>query len=57
MADKGTLRTLAHSAGVERRPWITPRVEDLPRLTELTLATTLGEPVDGNCPIGSSTCF
>lgn len=49
MADKGT-----NIAGAERRPWIAPRVEQLPRLTELTLLTP---PIEGNCPIGSSTCF
>ncbi|HEX5869374.1 MAG TPA: hypothetical protein VFY65_03100 [Longimicrobium sp.] len=49
MADKGTIRT-----SVERRPWVAPRVEDLPRLTELTLITA---PIEGNCPIGGSTCF
>lgn len=55
MAAKGTFRTSPHSAGAERSPWVAPRVEDLPRLTELTLATA---PIDGNCPIGGgSTCF
>lgn len=52
MADKGTIRTSPRSA--ERRPWIAPRVEDLPRLTELTLVTA---PIDGDCGVGGSTCF
>lgn len=53
MADNGTLRP---SAGAERSPWVAPRVEDLPRLTALTLAT--GAAIEGTCPIGSgSTCF
>jgi hypothetical protein len=29
-------------------------VEDLPRLTELTLITA---PIDGDCGVGGSTCF
>ena len=49
MADKSI-----RIAAAERRPWVAPRVEQLPRLTELTLQTG---PVEGNCPIGSSTCF
>jgi hypothetical protein len=53
MADQGTVRTSPRSAA-ERRPWIAPRVEDLPRLTELTLVTA---PIDGNCGVGGSTCF
>ncbi len=55
MADKGTLRPVPRCTGAERRPWIAPRVEDLPRLTELTLASI---PIEGTCPIGGgSTCF
>jgi hypothetical protein len=40
-----------------RRPWLAPRVDELPRLTELTLATGPGIP--GQCEIGGggSTCF
>jgi hypothetical protein len=53
MADNGTLRTSPRSTAAERRPWIAPRVEDLPRLTELTLAS----PIEGNCGVGGSTCF
>jgi hypothetical protein len=54
MADKGTVRTSPRSTA-ERRPWVAPRVEDLPRLTQLTLAT--GDPIDGDCGVGGSTCF
>jgi hypothetical protein len=41
-----------------RRPWQTPRVEELPRLTELTLETS-GAAIPGDCDIGGggSTCF
>ena len=31
-----------------RRPWSAPRVQDLPRLTELTLVTGDGIPGGGN---------
>jgi hypothetical protein len=55
MAAKGTDRPFPRSAPAERRPWVAPRVEQMPRLTELTLATL---PIDGDCPIGGgSTCF
>lgn len=38
------------------RPWIPPRIEDLPPLTELTLAT--GDPIGGGGdPGGGSTVF
>ena len=36
-------------------PWVSPRIEELPRLTELTLQTGSGIP--GECGIGGSTCF
>ncbi len=52
MADKDTLRPAPRSA--DRRPWIAPRVDLLPRLTELTLQTA---PIEGNCGVGGSTCF
>jgi hypothetical protein len=44
-------------APVARKPWLAPRVDDLPRLTELTLVT--GEAIEGDCQIGGggSTCF
>lgn len=38
-----------------RRAWVAPRVEDLPRLTELTLQSGPGVP--GDCGVGGSTCF
>ena len=39
-----------------RRPWVAPRVEELPRLTELTLQSGGGIP--GECdPQAGSTCF
>ncbi len=40
-----------------RQAWLAPRVDDLPRLTELTLVT--GEAIEGECVIGGggSTCF
>ncbi|HEU4885822.1 MAG TPA: hypothetical protein VFT45_26535 [Longimicrobium sp.] len=53
MADKGTTRTSPRS-GAARLPWIAPSVEDLPRLTELTLVTA---PIEGNCGVGGGTCF
>lgn len=56
MADQDTLRPSSPTLATARRPWIAPRVEELPRLTELTLASAL-DPIDGNCPIGGSTCF
>lgn len=52
MAEKGTDRAPRQPAA--RRPWVAPRVDELPRLTELTLQTT---PVPGNCDPGGSTCF
>jgi hypothetical protein len=39
-----------------RLAWQAPRVDDLPRLTELTLQTANGEIIDGTCQVGS-TCF
>lgn len=53
MADKGTIPRSPRSGASERRPWVAPRVEDLPRLTELTLLT----PISGGCGIDGSTCF
>jgi hypothetical protein len=52
MAEKGTERPTPTAAA--RRPWTAPRVEDLPRLTELTLLTGA---IEGNCGTGGSTCF
>jgi hypothetical protein len=49
--------TESHPKAPTRRPWIAPRVDELPRLTELTLQTGAGIP--GECEIGGggSTCF
>lgn len=45
------------SAPSVRKPWQAPRVEELPRLTELTLGS--GAAIEGECLIGGggSTCF
>lgn len=48
-------------AAPERRPWVAPRVEDLPRLTGLTLQSPPGG-IPGKCEPGGgggsgSTCF
>ena len=43
------------SSAVVRRPWEAPRVNDLPRLTELTLATGPGIPGNGGTGGGGST--
>lgn len=40
---------------VQKRPWIAPTVQDLPRLTELTLVTGAGVPGDGDIGGGGST--
>ena len=40
---------------LERAPWEAPRVEALPRLTELTLTTGGGIPGDGAVGGGGST--
>jgi hypothetical protein len=37
-------------AAPTRRPWADPRVQELPRLTQLTLAT--GDPIDGGAGTG-----
>ncbi|HEY0018354.1 MAG TPA: hypothetical protein VGC13_18760 [Longimicrobium sp.] len=51
---KGTDSQILAADG--RRSWQAPRVDDLPRLTELTLQTANGEIIDGTCQVGS-TCF
>ena len=40
-----------------RRPWTVPRVEELPRMTDLTLQS--GAEIPGDCGTGGSgsTCF
>lgn len=35
-----------------RRPWVAPRVETLPRLTNLTLNTHTGDAIDGGGSVG-----
>jgi hypothetical protein len=42
-----------------RRPWTTPRVDDMPRLTALTLQTGPLDPgILGDCDAGNpSSCF
>lgn len=50
MAEQALART---NAGAARRPWTAPRVEELPRLTELTLAT--GPAIPGNIGVGGGT--
>lgn len=45
------------SEAAERSPWTPPRIDELPPLTELTLAT--GDPIDGGGGTGGggSTVF
>ena len=38
-----------------RTPWVAPTVEELPRLTDLTLAT--GDPIPGGGNTGGGTVF
>jgi len=35
------------STGTPRKSWIPPKIDDLPRLENLTLQTTVGTPIDG----------
>jgi hypothetical protein len=35
------------STGTSRKSWIPPKIDDLPRLENLTLQTTIGPPIDG----------
>ena len=45
-----------HKETRERKPWVEPRVEDLPKLTDLTLLT--GSPIGGGGNTGTgSTVF
>ncbi|HVG43219.1 MAG TPA: hypothetical protein VM890_00775 [Longimicrobium sp.] len=37
----------------KRRAWVAPVVTDLPRLTDLTLATGAGDPIPGSGNTGS----
>lgn len=56
MSQMGSHRTQSDAAApAPRRPWQAPRVDDMPRLTELTLQT-VGIP--GDCdPLDPSSCF
>ena len=47
--------SLAGSSQTPRREWVSPRVADLPRLTELTLQTGSGIPGGGGTGGGGST--
>ena len=46
---------MAENVAETRRPWLAPRVDDLPRLTDLTLVTGPGIPGGGGP--GGSTVF
>ena len=44
------------AAPAPRRPWTAPRVDDMPRLSDLTLQTNIGIP--GDCDDSNpSSCF
>lgn len=45
------------SAEQARRPWISPVIRELPRLTDLTLDTGMGIPGSGGTGGGGSTVF
>ena len=55
MAEKTDVRM--RDAAPARRPWTAPRVDDLPRLTELTLVTGGAIPGGGGTGGGGSTVF
>lgn len=42
------------NAARARRPWVSPRVADLPRMTDLTLTTGTPIPGGGNTGTGST---
>lgn len=53
MPQKDLLRSDSVAA---RRPWTAPRVDDMPRLTDLTLQTNGG--IEGDCSDSDpSSCF
>jgi len=39
----------------ERKPWVSPEIKDLPKLTDLTLLT--GSPIPGGGGTGGTTVF
>lgn len=47
----------AHGENKGRRQWVAPKVEEMPRLTELTLQTGAGIPGEGGTGGGGSTVF
>lgn len=55
MSQKVTPPLAPSPAAAQRRSWVAPRVEDLPRLTDLTLQSQGGIP--GDCQTQGSTCF
>jgi hypothetical protein len=57
MIQNGTHAQGHPEAPAVRKPWLAPRVDDLPRLTELTLQTGGGIPGDCDIGGGGSTCF
>jgi hypothetical protein len=57
MIENGTGTESRPAMAPARRPWLAPRVDELPRLTELTLATGGGIPGDCDIGGGGSTCF
>lgn len=53
MSQKVTAPASPPAAPAPRRAWVAPRVDDLPRLTQLTLQT-----IPGDCDVDQgSTCF
>jgi hypothetical protein len=54
MSQMGTHRSQT-AAATSRRPWVAPRVDELPRLTDLTLQSA---GIPGDCDPGDpSSCF
>ncbi len=55
MTDLHSPGSQGEDIGAEKHPWITPKVTELPRLTDLTLFT--GNPIDGDGGTGGTTVF
>lgn len=51
---QGVREVPANHGSPQRKPWVAPRVTDLPRLTELTLATGSSIPCGGGTGGGGS---